>query len=540
MDEIKKVITTKDWIQHFPHKTVRPEQEQIINFTLNEIENGKKYIVIEAGTGIGKSAIGVCLANYFNKTQAHHGAVGGGYFLTTQKILQEQYTRDFGGLKGDMCSLKGATNYTCKRKKEHNCGVVRQFIRTNKSDAELNKCGGDCNYVNAKKRFLGSHLSVTNYSYFLSATKYSEDFGEPRQLLILDEAHNIEEEVSGFVDIQVDERMCDKLGLGLPNFNNRAEAIKWIDDVFEPAVTSKVAELDEELGFNPAESVMKEYDLMDSYMCRLHRFQEKYAQESDNWIINQIQPTTFGKQRSLEFKPIDVSYYCQDVLYNYGRVVIMMSATIIDEKCFAESVGIPKDIMSYMSVESPFPAKNMPIIYSPMGKMNMESINETLPNIVKATNAILKRHPNDKGICHTHSFKILNYLQKNFASNRMLYQDDKNKDKILLKHSKSSDPTVLVSPSMQEGVDLKDDLSRFQIICKLPFPYMGDQLVKERMRKWSWWYSYETVKTLIQAMGRSIRNPEDHAVTYILDEGWDYFYRKNVHLFPRSFHKRFK
>ena len=93
---------------------------------------------------------------------------------------------------------------------------------------------------------------------------------------------------------------------------------------------------------------------------------------------------------------------------------------------------------------------------------------------------------------------------------------------------------------MQEGVDLKGDLSRFQIICKLPFPYMGDQLVKERMRKWDWWYAYETAKVLIQAMGRSVRDENDKAITYILDESWEYFYRKNAHLFPPSFHKQFK
>lgn len=534
------ILVDKPWLEHFPFPTVRNEQKTIIDFVLESVNAGKRYIVIQAGTGVGKSPIGVCLGNYFAKTQPHQGAIGGAYFLTTQKILQEQYIRDFGGIKGDMCSVKGANNYDCKRKKGHDCGAVRRFIKTNKQDPELNKCNGDCSYVTAKKQFMGSHLSTTNYSYFLNITKYTEDFDDPRQLLILDEAHNIEEEVSGFVDIQIDERMCDKVSLILPKFNNRTDAIRWVDDVFEPAVTSKVAELDEEMGFNPDESIIREFDFMDKYMCKLHRFQEKYTQESENWVVNQNEPNVPGKQRSLEFKPIDVSYYCQDVLYRYGRIVVFFSATIIDVDCFAQSVGIPKDLMAYIDVESPFPAKNMPIVYSPMGKMNLESINETLPKIVRATEAILRRHQQEKGICHTHSFKILNYLQKNVRSARLLYQDDKNKDKILAKHHKSTEPTVLVSPSMQEGVDLKDDLSRFQIICKLPFPYMGDQLVKERMRKWDWWYAYETAKTLIQAMGRSVRNEDDYAVTYILDLSWEHFYRKNSHLFPKNFHQRFQ
>ena len=64
---------------------------------------------------------------------------------------------------------------------------------------------------------------------------------------------------------------------------------------------------------------------------------------------------------------------------------------------------------------------------------------------------------------------------------------------------------------MEEGVDLKDDKSRFQIICKIPYPYLGDELVVQRMKKWNWWYSFETVKTIVQSIGRSIRSETDHA-----------------------------
>lgn len=139
-----------------------------------------------------------------------------------------------------------------------------------------------------------------------------------------------------------------------------------------------------------------------------------------------------------------------------------------------------------------------------------------------------------------HSYKILNYLMKTLKDRRLLFQDTTNRDKILAKHIKSTEPTVLVSPSMTEGVDLKDDLSRFQIICKLPFPYLGDQLVQKRKERWDWWYSFETAKVLIQGIGRSVRNEEDYAVTYILDEAWANFWKYNSNLFPPSFHKQFK
>ena len=99
----------------------------------------------------------------------------------------------------------------------------------------------------------------------------------------------------------------------------------------------------------------------------------------------------------------------------------------------------------------------------------------------------------------------------------------------------SPDATVLVSPSMSEGVDLRDDLARFQILLKVPYPSLGDKLVRKRMHKWSWWYPMQTVKTVVQAVGRAIRNEDDHAVTYILDADWRRFYGQNKELFPAAF-----
>ena len=88
---------------------------------------------------------------------------------------------------------------------------------------------------------------------------------------------------------------------------------------------------------------------------------------------------------------------------------------------------------------------------------------------------------------------------------------------------------------MTEGVDLRDDASRFQVICKVPYPYLGDKLVTKRMHKWKWWYPLQTAKVVVQSVGRSVRSETDHAVTYILDSNWGYFYSKNRDVFPEDF-----
>ena len=90
---------------------------------------------------------------------------------------------------------------------------------------------------------------------------------------------------------------------------------------------------------------------------------------------------------------------------------------------------------------------------------------------------------------------------------------------------------------MTEGVDLKDDASRFQIICKVPYPYLGDKLVRKRMSAVQGWYELQTTKSIVQSVGRSIRNENDHAVTYILDGDFDRFYRRNSQMFSQDFKK---
>ena len=78
-------------------------------------------------------------------------------------------------------------------------------------------------------------------------------------------------------------------------------------------------------------------------------------------------------------------------------------------------------------------------------------------------------------------------------------------------------PLVLVSPSMSEGVDLPYDKCRFQVIYKIPFPYLGDKQVDMRRRRDQKWYAYKTVMTLMQAYGRGMRAEDDSCYTYILD-----------------------
>ena len=261
--------------------------------------------------------------------------------------------------------------------------------------------------------------------------------------------------------------------------------------------------------------------------------------DKDNWVYNLVE--AYGRKgRRLEFKPVDVSPYTDGMLFNKGEKVILMSATILDKHAFCESLGISSDDACFISVPSPFPAGSRPVVSVPVGKMSYREIESTLPKLRDMIKQLIDQHPNEKGIIHCHTYKIANYLKKNIKSRRLLVHSSDNRDEVLQKHISSNTATVLLTPSMTEGVDLKDDLSRFQILCKIPYPYLGDKIVKKRMHKWKWWYSLQTAKSIIQSIGRSVRNEKDFAVTYILDSDWIQFYSRNKDLFPSDFHDCYK
>lgn len=523
----------------FPFDNIRDEQRRAIEFALDAFLNQKKrFVILEMGTGCGKSATGLTIAKYLKKHDQSSG-----YILTTQKILQDQYDNDFGP-SGRNClvSLKSSRNYTCSFYGDMSCGDSRRMLMNNSlaGTAFWQNCKTGCHYIVDKGKFINSTLSVTNFSFFLSETSYAKQL-QPRGLLVIDECHNTPTELSNFIEIAFSERFAiEALKCKLPaKCNTPQQVMIWLNKKYTPALERAVKRLEILIqkkistGISVAE-LTKQHTALDMHMCKVHRFQAAY--DPEKWIMNEstvvVRNTSYKK---FEFKPIDVSQYAEEYLFKFGDRVLMMSATVIDKDVFCSTIGVdPKDV-AFLSIPSPFPVENRPVHFIPVGKMSMRHIDETLPALVDAVKIILDEHANDKGIIHCVNFRIARHLAESINSPRLLTHDSYNRAEVLERHMTSKDPTVLVSPSMVEGVDLYDDSSRFQVLCKLPFPYMGDKMVEKRMKSDPRWYPYQTAKAIIQAFGRSVRNENDHAVSYILDEDWRYFFKMNSKLFPADF-----
>jgi Rad3-related DNA helicase len=226
-------------------------------------------------------------------------------------------------------------------------------------------------------------------------------------------------------------------------------------------------------------------------------------------------------------------------IFDHADHIIIMSATIIDHKNFCKTLGI-KDY-EYIEVDTEFDSTKAPIHVMRKQKLNYANLKEMLPTLAKQVREILKEHHDEKGIIHTHTQYIADYIRDNVKSDRLLCREAGVKnEEILEMHEKSKESTVLVSPSMTYGVDLKGDLAKFQILLKAPWLPTKEKRVEKMMKLDKEWYSNKMLCTLVQACGRGVRSTDDECVTYILDGSISDVVIRNRGKLPKYFIERFE
>ena len=517
------MVTYDDWKQFFPLKEPRPEQITAINFIIETFKD-HRFAVVEAPVGIGKSAIALTIAQYYQHNPPKQSHVKSSYIITTQRLLQEQYTKDFPKL----ANLWSKQNYKCENIPGVSCQIGLAIKKAMKVK-DYSKC---CKYNIDKDRFESSQMSITNTSFLLHNIKYNDNF-ERRKILICDECHTLEPAITGFVSLKFTRAITEEyIKIRWNGTTDIKRFTDWVLTDFIQGVQIRLADIKEELK-NAGESYLQSKSGKDAlhlknncenYIGQIGYFREVYK-ESD-WVL------TTGSETQ-ELKPLYAKNYSNDVLFNVADKVLLMSGTILNSNTFCNNLGVPVDNMKFLSLNSPFPVENRPIFIVNVGPMGYNDIQNTLPKMAKAVKEIMDMHKDVKGIIHAQSYKISDYLYEHINDKRLLVHKSDDRSEILNEHIRTMKPTVLLSPSFTEGVDLKEELSRFQIICKIPYPYLGDTYIKTKMDKIPNWYVWETIKTILQSCGRSVRSEQDHAYTYILDSTFNNLYNRNMYLFPK-------
>jgi hypothetical protein len=235
----------------------------------------------------------------------------------------------------------------------------------------------------------------------------------------------------------------------------------------------------------------------------------------------------------LKLLPVDVSDKC-GFLWGKAEKLILMSATIgpMDVK----ELGLDGKRVAYFDCKSPIPIDRRPLVVCPVGSVGYRNQSSVLPILVAKVKELLKKHP-DKGFIHVPyalGETVSELLQ---TEPRLLFHDRENKTEMynLFYDSPPEEGRVMVGSGLYEGIDLKEDVARWQIILKVPYDSLAEPamrwLAEERPKEYAW----RTIRQLVQAYGRVSRGPTDFGITYILDSDFEQLYSRNPELFPSFF-----
>ncbi|HMG38126.1 MAG TPA: helicase C-terminal domain-containing protein, partial [Nitrososphaeraceae archaeon] len=429
--------------------------------------------------------------------------------------------------------------------------------------------------------------SIFNYSIFLSLLS-NKSMIQQRELLVLDEAHLLETEIIKFRGLSIskkrwrryinDFKMIDYgfdlngwLGF-LVDLEKTILTLIGYDSLVNSLVmerkikygydskgktkaknkrivrASELFEDDESLEIDIKSENKKHFQIDKELLIdivqdidKLTRTINNILSNPKNWIVSEVHKENYDVLR-VEFKPLDASKYIRTVVEKCPKTLIM-SATILDHRTFEKNLGLDTgdNRTKFIQIQSDFPIENRPIFPLSVEYLNFSNLQQTdvKTKISRAIDNIMHIHSNDKGIIHTTSYEQLNFIKENLSkmnSRRLILTDPEiQRDEVIKEHIDSKKPTVLISPSLHTGLDLKDNLSRFQIITKVPYPNIADKWTSEKRKINEEWYYWQTALRLVQAYGRSIRSKDDWAKTYVLDAAFNYFVKMNVNILPKWF-----
>jgi len=479
-------IKNADILSNFPFTNIRDKQAYVLNELRAAYNSGYKFIILEAPNGFGKSPVAVAIAR----------TLGSSYLCTATKELQTQYSKDFPyfrvakGKKNFPCLVKEDLirndTYRCRTCASDNaiecshttvedgpCKTDESFknrgckYRTFLRDYRLNNNPGTgnenvsidpgaqisyqkafsewshfnnlkekrrewepCGYYDQLNAALTSIHSIFNYPIFFGLLHILPS----RELLVLDEGHLLETEIVKDMGLSISKRgwkryipNLDIVDYGYDDIENWTDFLEEINENISSR--SNVGD-DDEL---PVEA-MRDIE-------KLTRGINNILSNPKKWIVSEIRKKD-NDVFEVEFKPIDISPYCNDV-FQKCRKTLIMSATILNKQAFCRSVGLTQDEVKFIQVDSDFPPENRPIYPMNIAYLdhNILKLQEVKVKIAVAIDNLMTLHKNQKGIIHTTSYEQVNFIVENISdtnADRLLVTDPaKQRDEVIAEHSNS-------------------------------------------------------------------------------------------------------
>ena len=411
------------FLSNFPDGYEPSTQQSKLLKRIEAAFQNNKFVICCAPTGSGKSFISKTLSNVSNDTTSSFKSMienydafkldqsgsfvyeqeclneppFGTFALTITKTLQDQYKSLFKDTK----IIKGKSNYQSTL--DPSIDVELESIIIPKKVLESHRQNNLCNYHNDRNAALVNNFSALNYKMFLSLPGHVKH----KNYIVCDEASELEDEIIRQFSILIDIQKLRKFNVKIfPLSSTKAEVVrKWVDEILT-IISEHIGNIHEKsrAGLTQSETTKLRY------LKNTHR---TLSLISETWskceYVVQIED-----KFNIKVTPLKVDTLTK-YIFQYAEKVLLMSATIIDHKNLAKTLGIKN--YEYVESDSTFDPAKAPIYISKTNKLNHANLQKALPAVIEQIKAICTKHKDEKGIIHTHTNLITSYIKNNISSN---------------------------------------------------------------------------------------------------------------------------
>jgi Rad3-related DNA helicase len=516
--KLSGLITEQEALAAFPAPTFRPYQKATIKKIVECLNTGVRCILLDAPTGSGKSYINTTFARVITPC----------FYATPQLSLIDQIKSD--PLIGKYyVEIKGRQNYPCVKDtifgSTVDVGLCRRYSDYPCSPRE------ECLYWIQKWRAFRSDAVLCSFTYLILeglVDKVPPGLGE-RELLILDESHNIAEHVVQQVSLEVSpytlpEKIYSRIRIG--EIRTSSEMVSFVESV-KVMCEALLEDLQMTLEGGRISLVeARERNMLEEWLEKAKWFLETYA--DFEWIWSTSFVTYRGEpKKKLVLQPLYAKPFCPLLVWKRARIYIVSSATILDPDLFVEETGLDlilsKDEIKHIQVPSYFPPENRRIVdlADSVGSMRLE---DQEINLTKAAAAITQialfweRGKNVAVMCPSYDLAKRTYelLPPEVKKITILPSPEDREQK--LEEWLSGRGRLFFAVAYEEGQDWREDLCEALVLLKTLYPDASDQRVARRLEKKEFrWYCLQAMKKTLQALGRIHRSERDVKNIYVLD-----------------------
>ena len=284
---------------------------------------------------------------------------------------------------------------------------------------------------------------------------------------------------------------------------------------------------------------------LQNYCCFWSDFNTAISEAGSEYLLKTINVINASGEITVSFKCTKEDFIVYKYLLTQANYKVMLSATVGGQNAYEENMGFkytddPK--CSFNIIPSNFDFEKSPIYFLNKFKMSFREKDISFNHLKTIIYSICQtKFKDERGMIQTGSYafakQLYNSAPPDVKRRMLLYNGSKEKSVCIKIHEISND-TILVGPTLNEGIDLPGDKCRFIIIMKVPYPSLADDLVKAKIKLFPLWYNSTTSNEIIQGIGRGVRFDGDYCVSYILDACFWKLYLDTQDQYSEEFNKR--